>query len=92
MSSLVSCAARGVQVDVDYRQRMMWIAATQIKLQIILGLDELKEFGYNVQDGTLSIVLQSALQYVEIPCSRRQAEKILTKVGWDPSRLLINSL
>ncbi|MFM0089305.1 hypothetical protein PQR46_20595 [Paraburkholderia sediminicola] len=92
LAGLVSCPAQaGVEVNVDYRHRMMWIAATRIKLQIALGLDELKEFGYNVQDRTLSIVLRGALQYVEIPCSQRQAENILTKAGWDSSRLLINS-
>lgn len=90
--SWTSCSVgTGIQVDIDYEHRMMWIIAEVCTLSLALGIDDFHQFGYNVGDGTLSIVLRSALQYVEIPCSRCEAEALLRNVGWDPGKLLIQA-
>ena len=78
-----------VEVNIVYREGMMWINDNRINLHIAMGLEGFTEFGYNVKEGSLGIVLDGALQYLEIPCSRREAEMIVSGVGWDVGRLHI---
>ncbi|WOD18270.1 hypothetical protein [Paraburkholderia kirstenboschensis] len=78
--------AAGILVEVDNNYRLMWITAEKCKLTFALGIDDINEFAY--EGGTLGIVLHSMLHYIEIPCSRPQAENILRKVGRDPRILL----
>ncbi|WP_429488118.1 hypothetical protein [Paraburkholderia sp. RAU6.4a] len=68
---------------------MVWIIAEKLRFTVAVGLDDLIDVGYNVKSRTLGIALGSSLNYVEIPCSRRQAENILVHVGWDVSRMHI---
>jgi hypothetical protein len=86
----VTCSAEcGVTLDIAYGDRMVWIVAEKLRLTVAVALDDLIDVGYNVKSRTLGIALGSSLNYVEIPCSRRQAENILVHVGWDISRMHI---
>ena len=84
------CVGQGsVEVNIDYRDRIMWVNENRISLHIAVDLEGLTEFDYNVQERTLSMALDGALQYVEIPCTQREAEKIVSSAGWDIGRLRI---
>lgn len=86
----VNCSADcGFAVHIDYKDRMLWIDANKSRFTVAVGLDDLVDAGYNIESRTLGMALESSLSYVEIPCSRRQAENILTHVGWDISRMHI---
>ncbi|RQP27709.1 hypothetical protein [Burkholderia ubonensis] len=86
----VKCFAdSGVAVDIVYADRMVWIVAEKLRFTVAVGLDDLIDVGYNVKSRTLGIALDSSLNYIEIPCTRRQAENILAHVGWDISRMHI---
>lgn len=86
----VTCPADcGVAVDIVYADRMVWVMAEKLRLTVAVGLDDFVDAGYNVKSRTLGIALDSSLGYIEIPCSKRQAENILTHLGWDISRLRI---
>jgi hypothetical protein len=89
----VSCpAGKGIDVDVDIEHRLLWIAAKSLNLNIAISFDDLDELQYDTEDGTLCMTLQCATLYVEIPCSRRQAEHILATIGHDPSSLLCGEM
>lgn len=80
-----------IEVDIDDRDRIMWITERGVNLHIAVGLEGFKEFGYNVKDSTLSIVLHGALQYLEIPCTMSEAKTIVSGVGWDIGRLVVQT-
>lgn len=78
-----------VEVNIVYREGLMWINDNRINLHVAIGLEGFTEFGYNVKQRSLSMGLDGALQYVEIPCTRREAEEIVSGLGWDVGRLHI---
>ncbi len=80
----------GVEVDIDYAGRMVWVVAEKSRLCIAVALDDFADMGYSVKARTLGIALDSSLGYIEIPCSRQQAENIVVRVGWDVARLHIH--
>lgn len=87
----VTCPADcGVKVDIVYPDRMVWVIAEESKVTVVMALDDFADAGYSVKARTLGIALDSSLGYVEIPCSRQQAENILTHIGWDLSRLHVH--
>ncbi|WP_175767228.1 hypothetical protein [Burkholderia cenocepacia] len=87
----VSCPADcGVAVDIVYAEGLIWVTAEKQRLSVAVGLGDVAEAGYSIQTRTLGIALDSSLAYKEIPCSRPQAENILTHIGWDLSRLHVH--
>lgn len=90
ISDRVTCSAdNGIGVEVDRHDRMLWVSAKRPRLLVIVGLEDFSDAGYCVTDRTLGIALDSAIGYIEIPCSRRQAENILSQIGWDVSKMHI---
>ncbi|WP_241290160.1 hypothetical protein [Burkholderia stabilis] len=79
-----------MEVDIDYAGRMVWVVAEKSRLCIAVALDDFADMGYSVKARTLGIALDSSLGYIEIPCSRQQAENIVVRVGWDVARLHIH--
>ncbi|RQT19123.1 hypothetical protein DF044_00185 [Burkholderia contaminans] len=69
---------------------MVWVVAEKSRLCVVVGLDDFADMGYSVKGRTLGIALDSSLGYIEIPCSRQQAEKIVERIGWDVARLHIH--
>lgn len=89
----VSCSVdHGVEVDICFPERILWVIAERLRLQVAIGLDDVVDAGYNVKSRTLGIALDAALGYVEIPCSRQQAENIFVKAGWDVTQMQMHKI